>query len=153
MKKINLFACILLISMQINAQQTFVWDYYKIQITVPDDFKVMTNNNTEFEMKGDGMELYMNIFEENISIDDLDKVTVMGAKAMELTEVDEATRVKVNELQGFYVEGYKSGHRVMYAGLGDPNTATNFFLVITFLDNDKIAEKAALDILNSLDVL
>lgn len=145
-------ACCLSLSM-VSAQQTYVWEHYKIQITVPDDFKVVTNTDEEFEMKGDGMELFMAIFEENVSIDDLNKATLNGALAMQLGELDEATPVTANGLEGYYVEGYKEGQRVMFAGLGDPKSHTNFFLVITFLDDDPEANKAAIDILGSLDVL
>jgi hypothetical protein len=127
--------------------------YYQIQITVPDDFRVKKNDNHDFEMKGDGMDLAMHIFEENISIDELSEATIHGAKAARLTEVDEATEVRVNELEGYYVEGFKDGFRVIFAGLGNPSTQTNFFLVITFSDDDKEAEKAAFEIINSLDVL
>ena len=153
----KLFASALLIiilsSSSLISQKTYVWDYYKIQITVPDDFRVKVNNSNDFEMKGDGMDLTMNIFEEDVTIDDLDEVTKIGAKAIEMTEVDEATRVAVNELEGYYVEGFKSGFRIIFAGLGDPKTHTNFFLAITFDDDDKEAEKAAMEIINSLDVL
>lgn len=146
-----LFSILSLVS--VDAQKTYVWDYYKVQITVPDDFRVKVNDHHNFEMKGDGMELAMHIFEENVSIDDLDDATITGANAMKLAEIDEATKVSVNELQGYYVEGFKEGYRVMFAGLGDPNSHTNFFLVITFSDDDQEAEKAALAIINSLDIL
>jgi hypothetical protein len=139
--------------LSVSAQKTYVWDYYKVQMTVPDDFRVKVNDNHNFEMKGDGMELAMHIFEENVSIDDLDDATITGANAMKLGEIDEATRVSVNELQGYYVEGFKDGYRVMFAGLGDPKSHTNFFLAITFSDDDQEAEKAALAIINSLDIL
>ncbi len=154
MKTIILFLLpVCFVFQNLNAQKTYTWDYYKIQITVPDDFRVKTNDNHNFEMKGDGMELAMHIFEENVPIDDLDDATIAGAKAIEMTEIDAATKVTANELRGYYVEGFKAGYRVMFAGLGDPNSHTNFFLVITFADDDKEAEKAAIRILDSLDVL
>jgi len=137
----------------VSAQKTYVWEHYKIQITVPDNFRVKVNDDHNFEMKGDEMDLVMHIFEENVAIDDLDDATITGAKAIELTEVDEATKVTANELEGYYVEGFKDGFRVIFAGLGDPNSHTNFFLAITFSDDDKAAEKIAKDILDSLDVL
>lgn len=137
----------------INAQKTYVWDYYKVQLTVPNDFRVKKNDDHNFEMKGVGMDLAMNIFEENVAIDDLDDATIAGATAIEMTEIDEATKVTVNGLEGYYVEGYKDGFRIIFAGLGDPKSHTNFFLAITFDDNDKEAEKAAIDIMNSLDKL
>ena len=39
--------------------QVYVWEAYALEITVPDDFKVIKNTNEEFEMKGDGMGMYM----------------------------------------------------------------------------------------------
>ncbi|MDQ3141314.1 MAG: hypothetical protein M3Q56_03600 [Bacteroidota bacterium] len=137
----------------VSAQKTYVWEYYKVQVTVPDDFRVKTNTDHDFEMKGEGMDLAMYIFEENVAIDDLDEATIHGATAIEMTEIDEATKVTVNELEGYYVEGFKSGFRVIFAGLADPKTHTNFFLVITFDDDDEEADKTALEIINSLDIL
>lgn len=135
------------------AQKTYVWDYFKIQVTVPSDFRVKKNTAQEFDMKGDGMELSMLIHEEDVAIEDLDDAAIEGAKAMKLQEIDAAHQVDINEFQGFYVEGFKDGHRVMFACLGNPKSHTNFFIVITFDDNDKVAEADALKILNSLDEL
>lgn len=130
--------------------KTYVWDKYKLQITVPDDFKVTKNTNEEFEMEGEGMELAMSIFEKDITLEQMDEATVEGAKAMKLTEVDAAHAVKSNGLEGFYVEGYLEGDRVMFAGMIDPNSHTNFFIAITFDDEDKTAEEDALKVLNSI---
>ena len=142
-----------LIAFSALAQKTYTWDYYHIKLTVPSDFRVKTNTNHDFEMKGDGMALTMHIFEENVAIEDLDDATIEGAKSMKLAEVDEAKAVKINELEGFFVEGFKDGNRIVFAGLGDPKSHTNFFLVIVFDDNDKEAEKEAINILRSLDVI
>lgn len=134
-------------------QKNYVWESYNIQITVPDDFKVQKNTAKEFDMKGAGMELSMLIHEENVAIEDLDDAAIEGAKAMKLQEIDAAHQVHINEFEGFYVEGFKDGHRIMFACLGNPKSHTNFFIVITFDDKDKVAEDDALEILNSLDVL
>lgn len=142
-----------LIAFSALAQKTYTWDYYHIKLTVPRDFRVQVNTNHDFEMKGDGMELAMHIFEENVAIEDLDDATIEGAKAMKLAEVDEAKAVKINELEGFFVEGFKDGNRIVFAGLGDPKSHTNFFLVIVFDDDDKEAEKEAINIIKSLDVI
>ncbi len=152
-KLIFTLAFSLMISVSLFAQKNYVWEKYKIQVTVPNDFRVKNNTNTDFDMKGDGMELSMTIFEKNVAIDDLDDAAVEGAKAMKLQEIDMAHKVSVNEFQGYYVEGFKDGNRVMFACLGDPNSHTNFFIIITFDDDDKVAEKDALGIINSLDVL
>ena len=128
----------------------YVWEKYRIQITVPDDFKVTKNTDEDFDMEGDGMELSIGIFEGDISLDDLEEATVAGAKSMKMTEIDASHPTKINQLEGFYVEGFLEGDRVMFAGLLDPRTKTNMFVAITFADDDENAEEEAFKILNSL---
>jgi hypothetical protein len=130
--------------------KTFVWEHYKLQITVPDDFRISKNTDEDFEMKGDGMELIMHVFEEDISKDDMDDAVIEGANAMKLQEIDAEHQIEGDGLDGYYVEGYKDGHRVMFAGMIDPKSHTNFFLVIIFDDKDKQAEADALDILENV---
>jgi hypothetical protein len=48
------------------------------------------------------------------------------------------------------VDGFKDGSRIMFAGMLDPRTQTNFFIAIVFDDEDTQAEEDALGILNSL---
>lgn len=135
------------------ADKTYVWEKYKLQITVPDDFKIMKNDDHDFEMKGDGMELMMHIFEKNIAVDDMDDAVIEGAKAMNLEAVDAEQTIEGDGLDGYYVEGLKDGHRVMFAGMIDPKSRTNFFLVIIFADRDKQAEADAEEILESVKSL
>lgn len=135
------------------ADKSYVWDKYKLQLTVPDDFKVVKNTDNDFEMKGDGMELFMHIFEQNIAVDDMDDAVIEGAKAMKLQEIDDEQVIEGDGLDGYYVEGFKDGHRVMFAGMIDPKSHTNFFLVITFDDKDKQAETDAEEILESVTSL
>lgn len=132
------------------ADKTFVWKKYKLQITVPDDFRVSKNTDNDFEMKGDGMELMMHIFEEDIAAGDMDEAVIEGANAMKLQEIDAEHQIEGDGLDGYYVEGYKDGHRVMFAGMIDPKSQTNFFLVIIFDDKDKQAEADALEILENV---
>lgn len=132
------------------ADKTYVWEKYKLQITVPDDFKILKNDDHDFEMKGDGMELMMHIFEKNIAVDDMDDAVIEGAKAMNLEAVDAEEAIEGDGLDGYYVEGSKDGHRVMFAGMIDPKSRTNFFLVIIFADRDKQAETDAEEILESV---
>ena len=43
-------------------EQTYTWEDYNVEVSVPDDFKVTKNTDTEFEMDGDGMSLMMYVF-------------------------------------------------------------------------------------------
>jgi hypothetical protein len=127
----------------------YVWDKYKLQITVPDDFEVVKNTDEEFEMAGDGMDLAISILAEKITLEELAEATVAGAEAMKLTEIDQAHETKINQLDGFYVEGFLEDHRVMFAGLMDQRTKTTLFAVITFADDDENAKAEAFKIINS----
>jgi hypothetical protein len=100
-------------------------------------------------MAGDGMDLAISIFAEKITLEELAEATVAGAEAMKLTEIDQAHETKINQLDGFYVEGFLEDHRVMFAGLMDQRTKTTLFVVITFADDDENAEAEAFKIINS----
>ena len=149
--KIKLFGLLVFVTLcSFSLDNIYVWEKYKIQITVPDDFKVTKNTDEDFEMVGEGMELSIGIFEGSISLDDLEEATIAGAKAFKMTEIDQAHETKINQLEGFFVEGFLDGDRVMFAGLLDPRTKTNIFVAITFADDDNNAEDEAFKILNSL---
>jgi len=86
---------------------------------------------------------------KKITLEELAEATVAGAEAMKLTEIDQAHETKINQLDGFYVEGFLEDHRVMFAGLMDQRTKTTLFVVITFADDDENAEAEAFKIINS----
>ncbi|MBB3836307.1 hypothetical protein FHS57_000289 [Runella defluvii] len=132
--------------------KTYYWEQYNIEITVPRDFKIVKNTSNEFEMKGDGMELFMYIWnQKKLAVEDMDEATVELAKELKLQEVDEEEAFKNGDFAGYYVEGFKDGDRVMLAGVVDLKSRTNFFIVITFDDKDEEAEKEALKILENID--
>jgi hypothetical protein len=150
--KITLLFLALAMSSFVNSliYKVYVWDKYRIQVTVPDDFRITKNTSEDFEMEGVGMDLGIHIFEGDITLEDLEEATVAGAEALNLTEIDQAHATKINQLDGFYVEGYLEGHRVMFAGLMDKRTQTNLFVAISFADDDENAEDEAFKIINSL---
>ncbi len=132
--------------------KTYFWEQYSIEITVPNDFKVVKNTANEFELEGDGMEMYMYIWnQKKLTIDDMDEATITTAKELKLQEIDEEEAFKNGDFEGYYVEGFKDGDRVMLAGVIDIQSRTNFFIVLTFDDKDAEAEKEALKILSSIN--
>ena len=154
MKKLLLSIFLLtIISISASAQQQFVWDYYKVSIMLDNDFKVTKNTDDEFRANGDGMEVYVDVWEENIAVDDMDEAVAAYALKLKMTEIDAAHEVHINGLDGFYVEGFKDGDRVMLAGLIVPNSHANILVEIHFDDKDATAEKDALKILNSIKKL
>lgn len=154
MKKLLLsLSLLMMISISASAQKQVVWNYYKVSMMLHDDFKVTKNTNEEFRAEGDGMEVYVDIWEENIAVEDMDEAVASYALKLKMTEVDAAHEVHVNGLDGFYVEGFKDGDRILLAGLIVPNSHTNIVVEINFGDNDATAEKDALEILNSIEIL
>lgn len=133
-------------------EQTYTWEDYKVEVSVPDDFKVTKNTDTEFEMDGDGMSLMMYVFEEDVAKEDMDAATIKAAKEMKLKDINQATELSYNGFEGYFVEGTLDGARVMFAGLINPKNQTNLFVAITFQDDDENAETAAFKILNTIKV-
>ena len=134
------------------SQQQFVWDYYKMGITLPDDFKVVKNSDTEFECSGEGMELYMYVFEDgDVTAKDMSKATRELGRDLAFTMKDLEYDVDFNGFEGMYMLGYKDGLQVMVCGLINQINATNFFVVIIFEDGDHVAEEDGIAILRSLE--
>jgi hypothetical protein len=138
------------ISLDCQAQQTWEWEAYKVRIDLPEDFKVIQNTNNEFEAEGYGMGIYMYVFEENISLEEMKDATILAASEMELEEWDVVLNVKTQGFEGKYIAGYLNGYAILLCGLINPDNITNFFVVISFNDDDTTAEEAAFVILDSI---
>lgn len=130
--------------------QTYVWEHYGLEVTVPEDFKVVKNTDHEFEMKGVAMGLYMYVYELDKTLEEMDETVIAVAKSLKMDEVEEATEIEGGGLEGFFVEGVKSGKRVVLAGMIDPKSHTNFIMLITLYDGDEVAVEDAVDIINSV---
>ncbi|MEM9548002.1 MAG: hypothetical protein AAGA77_18620 [Bacteroidota bacterium] len=146
--------CIMLISVSISfsleAQQTWDWDTYEVSIDLPDDFKVVKNTENEFDAVGDGMEIFMFIFESDITLDEMKDATLEVADEMRLEEVDSVEAISTRGFKGKYVAGYLEGDAVLLCGLINPKNITNFFVLVTFGDDDDVAEEDAFKILKSI---
>jgi hypothetical protein len=129
---------------------TYTWEDYNLEVTVPDYLRIKKNNGSDFELSGKGMEMAMHVFEEKISKNEMDDAVIEAASDMELTEIDAEHEIEGDGLDGYYVEGFKNGKRVVFAGMIDPKSRTNFFLAITFNDRDKKAEADALEIVSNV---
>jgi len=156
MKKFLNFILILVSSLTIsslNAQQDwdFEWTQHNIIFTLAEDFKVITNTADEFTAKGDGMDFGIFPFDDN-TVDQTDMITytLAIAKSLNMEQLDDVDVIDMNGLKGSYVEGYKDGQRIITLGFIDPESGTNFFAVITFADNDEVAENEAVRMITSL---
>jgi hypothetical protein len=95
----------------------------------------------------------MYVFEKDITVEQMDEGVIEAANAMHMDDIQEATEIEGDGLDGFFVEGVKSGHRAVLAGMIDPKSHTNFMLLITFLDKNVKAVDDAVDIIQSVHSL
>ncbi len=134
-----------------SAQQNYTWDEYGLSFSLADDFAEQVNNAEEFSAAGDGMNMSIIPFKD-ADIDDTDiaAYTIAAAAMLELGRVDDVNLIDVNGFQGGYAEGEKDGAKIFLMGLIDPDSDTNFFVIITFLDQDANATQEAVNICRSI---
>ena len=152
MRICGFFILFFLTVQSVSAQQEFVWEHYKVSLELPDDFKVVTNTDNEFHCDGDGMNLFMYVFDDgDVTLEQMNDATHKLGKDLKFEMKDEHYEVDHNGFKGTYILGYKDGLQVMLAGLINPKNSTNFFIVIMFEDGDHVANEDGLAILNSLE--
>lgn len=146
-----LFISAFLFLQSANAQQVYNWDEYGISFTLADDFKETVNNIEEFSATGDGMELAIIPFkDETIDDADINAYTMSIAASLKLQRVDDISVIDINGFKGGYAEGVLDGAKIFIMGLIDPTSDTNFFVIITFLDQDENATAEAVNICTSI---
>ncbi|MBK6364356.1 MAG: hypothetical protein IPL63_00555 [Saprospiraceae bacterium] len=132
------------------AQQYYTWDEYGISFSLADDFKEVVNNIEEFSAVGDGMEMSIIPFaDETVSTDDITVYTMAVAASLNLDKFDDINTIQLNGFEGGYAEGVIQGEKIFLMGLIDPKSDVNFFVIITFLDNDQNAIEEAIEICRS----
>ena len=136
----------------VTAQKEYVWDTYKMGITLPDDFKIITNTASEFECDGDGMHMYIYIYEdEKVDFKQMVTETRDIAKRLKFDVTDDVQNFQDDDgFEGRYVLGMKDGRQMMLCGMINTKSAANFWVVIEFEDGDHTAEKDGLAILHSI---
>jgi hypothetical protein len=131
-------------------QQTYVWEAFGITFTLADDFEEVVNNDEEFSAIGDGMEMAILPFsDENIDDNDIVAYTIEVGNSLNLERIDKVNVIKLNGFKGAYVEGMSDGEKIFLMGLIDPDSDANFFVIITFLDDDENAIEEAINICKS----
>ncbi len=145
---LSLFFCI---SASMSAQHVYTWEEYGISFDLAEDFKEVVNNSEEFSAEGDGMSLSIIPFAD-ADIDDADitAYTIEAAAAMNFSRIDGVSPITINGFKGGYAEVAGDGVKVFVMGLIDPDSDTNFFIVITFADGDALATEEAIAICQGL---
>lgn len=133
------------------AQQNYVWEYYGISFTLADDFEEIVNDVDEFSASGDGMDLTIIPFsDESINDTDIIGYTMEIAASLNLNRIDDISTISFNGFSGGYAEGELEGEKIFLMGVIDPESATNFFVIISFLDGDDNAIEEAINICQSI---
>ncbi|MEM1321113.1 MAG: hypothetical protein AAGG75_12740 [Bacteroidota bacterium] len=137
-------------SLTIQAQQTWVWKANEVNVELSENFKINKNSKNEFKAEGDGIELYMFIFEENMSLEQMKAATELAATEMELEQADVIKDISTSDFSGQYITGYKEEDAVILCGMVKPGEGINFFVAITFDNDDGVAQGHAFELLRSL---
>ena len=147
MKYLLFSICCLLGGTTLQAQQEYVWDAYGIGFTLADDFVEVTNDEDEFSADGDGMSFSIVPFSnDEINDDDITAFTISIFDEMDITRTDDISKINLNGFIGGYAEGATDDTRLFVMGLIDPDSDTNFFVIITFFDDDENAVEEAIRI-------
>ena len=148
---IILFCCTFLLSFQSVAQQSYTWEDYGISFSLADDFKETVSTGEEFSAAGDGMDMTIIPFsDETIDDTDITAYTMSIAASLKLGRIDAVSTINFNGFKGGYAEGELDGAKIFLMGVIDPNSDTNFFVIITFLDGDENAIEEAINICKSI---
>ncbi len=151
MIRASFFVLFLFVFNLATGQHNYVWDEYGVSFSLADDFRETVNNIEEFSASGDGMEMSIIPFkDETIDDSDITGYTMSVAASMNLGRIDDISKIDINGFKGGYAEGEKDGVKLFVMGLIDPDSDTNFFVIITFLDDDQNAIDEAVNICKSI---
>lgn len=133
------------------SQVNYTWDSYGISFNLTEDFRVSVNSGEEFSANSPQMYFTIVPFYDE-SIDDLDitDYTISLAEILNMQEYHDFALIDLNGLEGGYLEGYLEGSRIYLMGIIDPNTDSNFFVIITFVETSDYAFQVARYILTSM---
>lgn len=151
MKNLILIFVFITLNFTAFSQQEYTWDEYGISFTLADDFQEQVNNGEEFSASGDGMELTILPFkDESVAHADITSYTLSIASSMNFERIDDVSVIEFNGFKGGYAEGVSEGVKLFIMGLMDPDSDTNFFVIIAFTDKDKYAIEEAINICKSI---
>ena len=125
----------LMLSFSLQAQTDMIWDTHGVGFTVPDDFKIETNNAEDFTAGND--ELFLSILpiqDETITTDDLADAVNEFAKELKYDRIHEGDEIDIDDFTGYYIKGRKDGANAVLLALLDKESSTNLLVVIVYAD-------------------
>jgi hypothetical protein len=151
MRNAILFLSLMILSFSSHAQQEYVWEEYGLSFSLADDFVEKTNNESEFSADGDGMSMSIIPFKDaTIDENDITSFVMTAAASLKLDRIDDVSAIEINGFQGGYAEGVQDGIKLFMMGLIDPDSETNFFVIITFGEGDENAVEEGVEICRSI---
>ena len=141
MKKYILSVLVLcLLTIPVFAQDAYEWEDY-----------VTASSGEEFTAEGGGMSFSIIPFDDDsIDSSDITSYTIEIAASLGLDGIDDVDLIDINGFSGGYVEGNQDGVTLFMMGLIDPDSDTNFFVIIAFEEGDTKASNIAVNICKSI---
>jgi hypothetical protein len=129
-------AALLCLTFSLNAQTDMVWDTHGVGFSVPDDFKIETNNAEEFTAGNDVLFLsILPIQDEWVTEDDLADAVVEMAQGLKYDRIQEGDAIDIDDFTGYYIKGRKDGANAVFMALLDKESSTNLLVVIVYADD------------------
>lgn len=123
---------------QVQAQEKWVWDEYGIGFTLSKGMKVTQNDGETFMAERDNLFITMTpIKDEEITEADLALAVFTMAKEMEYDGIEDADKLELDDLVGYYVEGIKDGVSAVVIALLDQESESNYLVIIVFDDDSR----------------
>jgi hypothetical protein len=125
-------------TIQVQAQEEWVWDEYGIGFTLSKGMKVTQNDGETFTAERDNLFLTITpIKDEEITEGDLAMAVFTMAKEMEYDGIEDADKLELDDLVGYYVEGTKDGAGAFVIALLDQESESNYLVIIVFDDDSR----------------
>ncbi len=136
----------MLLTFSLQAQTDMVWDTHGVGFSVPNNFKIETNNAEEFTAGNDNLFLsILPIQDEWVTEDDLADAVVEMAEGLEYDRIQEGDAIDIDDFTGYYIKGRKDGANAVFMALLDKESSTNLLVVIVYADDyeDQAVDMAA----------
>jgi hypothetical protein len=120
---------------QVSAQTQMRWDTHGVGFTVPDDFKVTTNNAEEYTASNDNLVLSIApIQDETITKENLAQAVMAMAVEMKYDALEETDEINIQDFTGYFIKGKKDGLNAVVIAMMDQKSSTNLMVVIIYDD-------------------
>jgi hypothetical protein len=137
------------IQFTLSAQTLMHWDTHGVAFTVPDNFKIITNNAEEYSAENRNLSLtIVPVQDEEVTSDNLKEALTIMAKEMDYDSIEKMADAQVQDFEAYYMIGKKDGVKALLMAMLDTESSTNLLVVIVYKEGH---EDTAIDIANSFE--